>query len=249
MSGNLKTDGQPEVDRGLPSFDDTSKESESDDSISSADISNKQGDDEMSPITEDTYEEQAEDSSEDSDAAQEDSNSTDASDEADNNKKDKSVSIFGYDLSKITESAGEEASKGFSKVEKYLKEHFAFNEDSNEDKDANSDNPNAKEKISSVAKTLLDAYYDALTVEDNDADNNDESADGSAGENTEIEKSKQVSEAFVNKVKELLNDGKISEDDAKKLEKEFAKTDAVDGDSEMTESDAGSDSAEAADAE
>ena len=249
VSGNLKTDGQPEVDRGLPSFDDTSKESESDDSISSADISNKQGDDEMSPITEDTYEEQAEDSSEDSDAAQEDSNSTDASDEADNNKKDKSVSIFGYDLSKITESAGEEASKGFSKVEKYLKEHFAFNEDSNEDKDANSDNPNAKEKISSVAKTLLDAYYDALTVEDNDADNNDESADGSAGENTEIEKSKQVSEAFVNKVKELLNDGKISEDDAKKLEKEFAKTDAVDGDSEMTESDAGSDSAEAADAE
>lgn len=56
-----------------------------------------------------------------------------------------------------------------------------------------------------------------------------------------LKKTEQASEAFLNKVKELLNDGKISEDDAKKLEKEFAKTDTEDGDieDEMTESDAG----------
>lgn len=83
------------------------------------------------------------------------------------------------------------------------------------------------------------AYYDALATEKDSA----EDASESTGEDAETEKTEQASEAFLNKVKELLNDGKISEDDAKKLEKEFAKTDTEDGDieDEMTESDAGND--------
>ena len=127
------------------------------------------------------------------------------------------------------------------KPQKYLKEHFAFNEESNDDKDANVENPNTDEKISNVAKTLLDAYYDALATEKDSAASGNENASESTGEDAETEKTKQASEAFLNKVKELLNDGKISEDDAKKLEKEFAKTDTEDGDieDEMTESDAG----------
>lgn len=220
-------------------------DSSSDDSLSSTDVSDEQGDDEMTPVTEDTYEEQTEGSEdiskEDSaEPTQEDADNTDATDETVNtekDKKDKSVSIFGYDLSEITKNAGEEASKGFSKIEKYLKEHFAFNEESNDDKDANVENPNTDEKISNVAKTLLDAYYDALATEKDSA----EDASESAGEDAKTEKTEQASEAFLNKVKELLNDGKISENDAKKLEKEFAKTDTEDGDieNEMTESDAG----------
>lgn len=224
-------------------------DSSSDDSLSSTDVSDEQGDDEMTPVTEDTYEEQTEgsgDISKDDSAepTQEDADNTDTTDETVNtekDKKDKSVSIFGYDLSEITKNAGEEASKGFSKIEKYLKEHFAFNEDSNDDKDANVENPNTDEKISNVAKTLLDAYYDALAAEKDNAASGNEDANESTGEDAETEKTEQASEAFLNKVKELLNDGKISEDDAKKLEKEFAKTDAEDGDieDEMTESDAG----------
>ena len=224
-------------------------DSSSDDSLSSTDVSDEQGDDEMTPVTEDIYEEQtggSEDiSKEDSvEPTQEDADNTDATDETVNtekDKKDKSVSIFGYDLSEITKNAGEEASKGFSKIEKYLKEHFAFNEESNDDKDANVENPNTDEKISNVAKTLLDAYYDALATEKDSAASGNEDASESTGEDTEAEKTEQASEAFLKKVKELLNDGKISEDDAKKLEKEFAKTDTEDGDieDEMTESDAG----------
>lgn len=220
-------------------------DSSSDDSLSSTDVSDEQGDDEMTPVTEDTYEEQTEGSEDISkeDPTQEDADNADTTDETINtekDKKDKSVSIFGYDLSEITKNAGEEASKGFSKIEKYLKEHFAFNEESNDDKDANVENPNTDEKISNVAKTLLDAYYDALATEKDSAASGNENASESTGEDAEAEKTEQASEAFLNKVKELLNDGKISEDDAKKLEKEFAKTDTEDGDieDEMTESDA-----------
>lgn len=234
---------EDDMDEG--SSDTGTDDSSSDDSLSSTDVSDEQGDDEMTPVTEDTYEEQTEGSEdiskEDSvEPTQEDADNTDATDETvttEKDKKDKSVSIFGYDLSEITKNAGEEASKGFSKIEKYLKEHFAFNEESNDDKDANVENPNTDEKISNVAKTLLDAYYDALATEKDSA----EDASESTGEDTETEKTEQASEAFLNKVKELLNDGKISEDDAKKLEKEFAKTDADDGDieDEVTESNAG----------
>ena len=249
---------EDDMDEG--SSDTGTDDSSSDDSLSSTDVSDEQGDDEMTPVTEDTYEEQTEGSEdiskEDSvEPTQEDADNTDATDETvttEKDKKDKSVSIFGYDLSEITKNAGEEASKGFSKIEKYLKEHFAFNKESNDDKDANVENPNTDEKISNVAKTLLDAYYDALATEKDSA----EDASESTGEDTETEKTEQAFEAFLNKVKELLNDGKISEDDAKKLEKEFVKTDTEDGDieDEMTESDAGNgnsnaDGTEAANAE
>lgn len=231
-------------------------DSSSDDSLSSTDVSDEQGDDEMTTVTEDTYEEQTEGSEDISkeDPTQEDADNADTTDETINtekDKKDKSVSIFGYDLSEITKNAGEEASKGFSKIEKYLKEHFAFNEESNDDKDANVENPNTDEKISNVAKTLLDAYYDALATEKDSAASGNEDASESAGEDAKTEKTEQASEAFLNKVKELLNDGKISEDDAKKLEKEFAKTDTEDGDieDEMTESDAGNGSSKGDDTE
>lgn len=231
-------------------------DSSSDDLLSSTDVSDEQGDDEMTPVTEDTYEEQTEGSEDISkeDPTQEDADNADTTDETINtekDKKDKSVSIFGYDLSEITKNAGEEASKGFSKIEKYLKEHFAFNEESNDDKDANVENPNTDEKISNVAKTLLDAYYDALAAEKDSAASGNEDANESTGEDAKTEKTEQASEAFLNKVKELLNDGKISEDDAKKLEKEFAKTDTEDGDieDEMTESDAGNGSSKGDDTE
>lgn len=231
-------------------------DSSSDDSLSSTDVSDEQGDDEMTPVTEDTYEEQTEGSEDISkeDPTQEDADNADTTDETINTEKDKkdnSVSIFGYDLSEITKNAGEEASKGFSKIEKYLKEHFAFNEESNDDKDANVENPNTDEKISNVAKTLLDAYYDALAAEKDSAASGNEDANESTGEDAKTEKTEQASEAFLNKVKELLNDGKISEDDAKKLEKEFAKTDTEDGDieDEMTESDAGNGSSKGDDTE
>lgn len=272
MIVNTTEDDMSDIDNAAVIEDDMDEDSSgtgtddssSDDSLSSTDVNDEQGDDEMTPVTEDTYEEQTEGSKdiskEDSvEPTQEDADNADTTDETVNtekDKKDKSVSIFGYDLSEITKNAGEEASKGFSKIEKYLKEHFAFNEESNDDKDANVENPNTDEKISNVAKTLLDAYYDALAAEKDSAASGNEDANESTGEDTETEKTEQASEAFLNKVKELLNDGKISEDDAKKLEKEFAKTDTEDGDieDEMTESDAGDgnsndDSTEAANAE
>lgn len=272
MIVNTTEDDMSDIDNAAVIEDDMDEDSSgtgtddssSDDSLSSTDVSDEQGDDEMTPVTEDTYEEQTEGSEdiskEDSvEPTQEDADNTDATDETVNtekDKKDKSVSIFGYDLSEITKNAGEEASKGFSKIEKYLKEHFAFNEESNDDKDANVENPNTDEKISNVAKTLLDAYYDALATEKDSAASGNENASESTGEDAEAEKTEQASEAFLNKVKELLNDGKISEDDAKKLEKEFAKTDTEDSDikDEMTESDAGNgnsndDGTEAANAE
>ena len=257
MIVNTTEDDMSDIDNAAVIEDDMDEDSSgtgtddssSDDSLSSTDVNDEQGDDEMTPVTEDTYEEQTEGSEdiskEDSvEPTQEDADNTDATDETVNtekDKKDKSVSIFGYDLSEITKNAGEEASKGFSKIEKYLKEHFAFNEESNDDKDANVENPNTDEKISNVAKTLLDAYYDALATEKDSAASGNENASESTGEDTETEKTEQASEAFLKKVKELLNDGKISEDDAKKLEKEFAKTDTEDGgiEDEMTESDAG----------
>ncbi|MCB7508306.1 DUF1002 domain-containing protein [Blautia sp. MSK.20.9] len=257
MIVNTTEDDMSDIDNAAVIEDDMDEDSSgtgtddssSDDSLSSTDVSDEQGDDEMTPVTEDTYEEQTEGSEdiskEDSvEPTQEDTDNADTTDETVNtekDKKDKSVSIFGYDLSEITKNAGEEASKGFSKIEKYLKEHFAFNEESNDDKDANVENPNTDEKISNVAKTLLDAYYDALAAEKDSAASGNEDANESTGEDAETEKTEQASEAFLNKVKELLNDGKISEDDAKKLEKEFAKTDTEDGDieDEITESDAG----------
>lgn len=267
MIVNTTEDDMSDIDNAAVIEDDMDEDSSgtdtddssSDDSLSSTDVNDEQGDDEMTPVTEDAYEEQTEGSEdiskEDSvEPTQEDADNTDATDETVNtekDKKDKSVSIFGYDLSEITKNAGEEASKGFSKIEKYLKEHFAFNEESNDDKDANVENPNTDEKISNVAKTLLDAYYDALATEKDSAASGNENASESTGEDAEAEKTEQASEAFLNKVKELLNDGKISEDDAKKLEKEFAKTDTEDGDieDEMTESDAGNGSSKGDDTE
>lgn len=267
MIVNTTEDDMSDIDNAAVIEDDMDEDSSgtgtddssSDDSLSSTDVNDEQGDDEMTPVTEDAYEEQTEASEdiskEDSvEPTQEDADNTDVTDETVNtekDKKDKSVSIFGYDLSEITKNAGEEASKGFSKIEKYLKEHFAFNEDSNDDKDANVENPNTDEKISNVAKTLLDAYYDALAAEKDSAASRNEDANESTGEDAETEKTEQASEAFLNKVKELLNDGKISEDDAKKLEKEFAKTDTEDGDieDEMTESDAGNGSSKGDDTE
>lgn len=267
MIVNTTEDDMSDIDNAAVIEDDMDEDSSgtdtgdssSNDSLSSTDVSDEQGDGEMTPVTEDTYEEQTEGSEdiskEDSvEPTQEDADNTDTTDETVNtekDKKDKSVSIFGYDLSEITKNAGEEASKGFSKIEKYLKEHFAFNEESNDDKDANVENPNTDEKISNVAKTLLDAYYDALATEKDSAASGNEDASESTGEDAEAEKTEQASEAFLNKVKELLNDGKISEDDAKKLEKEFAKTDTEDGDieDEMTESDAGNGSSKGDDTE
>lgn len=267
MIVNTTEDDMSDIDNAAVIEDDMDEDSSgtdtgdssSNDSLSSTDVSDEQGDGEMTPVTEDTYEEQTEGSEdiskEDSvEPTQEDVDNTDTTDETVNtekDKKDKSVSIFGYDLSEITKNAGEEASKGFSKIEKYLKEHFAFNEESNDDKDANVENPNTDEKISNVAKTLLDAYYDALATEKDSAASGNEDASESTGEDAEAEKTEQASEAFLNKVKELLNDGKISEDDAKKLEKEFAKTDTEDGDieDEMTESDAGNGSSKGDDTE
>lgn len=264
MIVNTTEDDMSDIDNAAVIEDDMDEDSSgtgtddssSDDSLSSTDVSDEQGDDEMTTVTEDTYEEQTEGSEDISkeDPTQEDADNADTTDETINtekDKKDKSVSIFGYDLSEITKNAGEEASKGFSKIEKYLKEHFAFNEESNDDKDANVENPNTDEKISNVAKTLLDAYYDALATEKDSAASGNEDASESAGEDAKTEKTEQASEAFLNKVKELLNDGKISEDDAKKLEKEFAKTDTEDGDieDEMTESDAGNGSSKGDDTE
>lgn len=264
MIVNTTEDDMSDIDNAAVIEDDMDEDSSgtgtddssSDDSLSSTDVSDEQGDDEMTPVTEDTYEEQTEGSEDISkeDPTQEDADNADTTDETINtekDKKDKSVSIFGYDLSEITKNAGEEASKGFSKIEKYLKEHFAFNEESNDDKDANVENPNTDEKISNVAKTLLDAYYDALAAEKDNAASGNEDANESTGEDAKTEKTEQASEAFLNKVKELLNDGKISEDDAKKLEKEFAKTDTEDGDieDEMTESDAGNGSSKGDDTE
>lgn len=264
MIVNTTEDDMSDIDNAAVIEDDMDEDSSgtgtddssSDDSLSSTDVSDEQGDDEMTPVTEDTYEEQTEGSEDISkeNPTQEDADNADTTDETINtekDKKDKSVSIFGYDLSEITKNAGEEASKGFSKIEKYLKEHFAFNEESNDDKDANVENPNTDEKISNVAKTLLDAYYDALAAEKDSAASGNEDANESTGEDAKTEKTEQASEAFLNKVKELLNDGKISEDDAKKLEKEFAKTDTEDGDieDEMTESDAGNGSSKGDDTE
>ena len=201
MIVNTTEDDMSDIDNAAVIEDDMDEDSSgtgtddssSDDSLSSTDVSDEQGDDEMTPVTEDTYEEQTEGSEDISkeDPTQEDADNADTTDEtinAEKDKKDKSVSIFGYDLSEITKNAGEEASKGFSKIEKYLKEHFAFNEESNDDKDANVENPNTDEKISNVAKTLLDAYYDALAAEKDSAASGNEDANESTGEDAKTEK-------------------------------------------------------------
>lgn len=88
------------------------------------------------------------------------------------------VSNFGYDLSPIIEKHGESVAEKFMAVEDYVKEHFAFDESKQDDVDAASDlsitdtenerKEGAKEKISSAAKSVMDACYKYLTEEEHE---------------------------------------------------------------------------------
>ena len=49
------------------------------------------------------------------------------------------ISDFGYDIAPIIEKYGENAAKKFLKIEKYMKENFAFDESSQDDIDAAAD--------------------------------------------------------------------------------------------------------------
>lgn len=111
------------------------------------------------------------------------------------------ISDFGYDIVPIVEKYGEDAAKKFLKIEKYMKENFAFDESDQDDIDAAADlnigdtenerKEEAKEKISATAKAILDECYDYWTGN---------------------EQEKSLADTLMDKVNKLVESGKITEE-------------------------------------
>ena len=134
------------------------------------------------------------------------------------------ISDFGYDLTPILEKHSEDTAKKFLKIEKFLKENFAFDETKQEDSDAAADlkigdteeerKESPKESISAVSKSVLDVCYKYLT---------------------EDEHEKELSEIIKEKVSDMAKDGQLSGDVVTKMLKlyhdfEADVADAVAGD-------------------
>lgn len=134
------------------------------------------------------------------------------------------ISDFGYDLTPILEKHSEDTAKKFLKIEKFLKENFAFDETKQEDSDAAADlkigdteeerKENPKESISAVSKSVLDVCYKYLT---------------------EDEHEKELSEIIKEKVSDMAKNGQLSGDVVTKMlelyhDFESDVTDAVAGD-------------------
>lgn len=134
------------------------------------------------------------------------------------------ISDFGYDLTPILEKHSEDTAKKFLKIEKFMKENFAFDETKQEDSDAAADlkigdteeerKESPKESISAVSKSVLDVCYKYLT---------------------EDEHEKELSEIIKEKVSDMAKNGQLSGDVVTKMlelyhDFESDVTDAVAGD-------------------
>ena len=116
------------------------------------------------------------------------------------------ISDFGYDLAPILEKHSEDTVKKFLKIEKFLKENFAFDETKQEDSDAaaalkigdteEERKESPKESISAVSKSVLDVCYKYLT---------------------EDEHEKGLSEIIKEKVSDMAKDGQLSGDVVTKM--------------------------------
>lgn len=116
------------------------------------------------------------------------------------------ISDFGYDLTPILEKHSEDTAKKFLKIEKFLKENFAFDETKQEDSDAAADlkigdteeerKESPKESISAVSKSVLDVCYKYLT---------------------EDEHEKELSEIIKEKVSDMAKNGQLSGDVVTKM--------------------------------
>ena len=116
------------------------------------------------------------------------------------------ISDFGYDLKPILEKHSEDTAKKFLKIEKFLKENFAFDETKQEDSDAAADlkigdteeerKESPKESISAVSKSVLDVCYKYLT---------------------EDEHEKGLSEIIKEKISDMAKDGQLSGDVVTKM--------------------------------
>lgn len=116
------------------------------------------------------------------------------------------ISDFGYDLTPILEKHSEDTAKKFLKIEKFMKENFAFDETKQEDSDAAADlkigdtekerKESPKESISAVSKSVLDVCYKYLT---------------------EDEHEKELSEIIKEKVSDMAKDGQLSGDVVTKM--------------------------------
>ena len=115
------------------------------------------------------------------------------------------ITTFGYDIAPILAKNDELTVKKFMAAEKYMKEHFAYDESKQEDIDASADlkigNDETKEdtrkedceNISAVSKKILDAFYEFL------AEDNHE---------------KEFTDVIMDKVNEMIDAGQITEDAA-----------------------------------
>lgn len=134
------------------------------------------------------------------------------------------ISDFGYDLTPILEKHSEDTAKKFLKIEKFMKENFAFDETKQEDSDAAADlkigdteeerKESPKESISAVSKSVLDVCYKYLT---------------------EDEHEKGLSEIIKEKISDMAKNGQLSGDVVTKMlelyhDFESDVTDAVAGD-------------------
>ena len=115
------------------------------------------------------------------------------------------ITTFGYDVAPILARNDELTVKKFMAAEKYMKEHFAYDESKQEDIDASADlkigNDETKEdtrkedceNISAVSKKILDAFYEFLTEDNHD---------------------KEFTDVIMDKVNEMIDAGQITEDAA-----------------------------------
>lgn len=115
------------------------------------------------------------------------------------------ITTFGYDVAPILARNDELTVKKFMSAEKYMKEHFAYDESKQEDIDASADlkigNDETKEdtrkedceNISAVSKKILDAFYEFLTEDNHE---------------------KEFTDVIMDKVNEMIDAGQITEDAA-----------------------------------
>lgn len=115
------------------------------------------------------------------------------------------ITTFGYDVAPILARNDELTVKKFMAAEKYMKEHFAYDEPKQEDIDASADlkigNDETKEdtrkedceNISAVSKKILDAFYEFLTEDNHE---------------------KEFTDVIMDKVNEMIDAGQITEDAA-----------------------------------
>lgn len=150
------------------------------------------------------------------------------------------ISDFGYDITPIVEKYGEDAAKKFLKIEKYMKENFAFDESSQDDIDAaaalkigdteNERKEETKEKISSISKNVLDVCYSYLTDDTHEKDITEIIKD----KVTEMTANGQIDGDAVTKLYDLYKTYTASAEDVTDNSEENLTAEASDSDTEET---------------